>query len=72
MAAAAEHAFNTPFFARLVLVTAKLFAAYSAMDDLLFSKDVQAKSLHTSSHTKMYVLLQRYGNKSNFLHIEYI
>jgi hypothetical protein len=57
MAAAAEHAFNTPFFARLVLVTAKLFAAYSAMDDLLFSKDVQAKSLHTSSHTKMYVLL---------------
>jgi hypothetical protein len=57
MAGAAEHAFNTPFFARLVLVTAKLFAAYGAMDDLLFSKDVQAKSLHTSSHTKMYVLL---------------
>jgi hypothetical protein len=38
-------------------VTAKLFAAYGAMDDLVFSKDVQAKSLHTSSHTKMYVLL---------------
>jgi hypothetical protein len=72
MAAAAEHAFNTPFFARLVLVTAKLFAAYSAMDNLLFSKEMQAKSLHTSSHTKMYVLLQGYGNESNFLHIEYI
>ena len=57
MAAAAEHAFNPPFFARLVLVTAKLFTAYGAMDDLLFSKDVQAKSLHTSSHTKTYVLL---------------
>jgi hypothetical protein len=38
-------------------VTAKLFAAYGAMDDLLFSKDVQAKSLHASSHTKTYVLL---------------
>jgi hypothetical protein len=72
MAAAAEHAFNTPFFARLVLVAAKFFAAYGAMDDLLFSKDVQAKSLHASSHTKMYVLLQGYGNERNFLHIEYI
>ena len=71
MAAAAEHAFNTPFFPRLVLVTAELFAAYGAMDDLLFSKDVQAKSLHTSSHTKMYVLLQGYGNKSYFLYIQY-
>jgi hypothetical protein len=43
MAAAAEPAFNTPFFARLVLVTTKLFAAYSAMNDLLFAEYVQVK-----------------------------
>lgn len=43
MAVATEHAFNTPFFARLVLVTAKLFAAYGAVDDLLFAEDVQVK-----------------------------
>ena len=44
MAVATEHAFNTPFFARLVLVTAKLFTAYSAVDDLLlFAEDVQVK-----------------------------
>jgi hypothetical protein len=57
MAAAAEPAFNTPFFARLVLVTAKLFAAYSAMNDLLFAEDVQAELLHALTHTKMYMLM---------------
>jgi hypothetical protein len=57
MAAAAEHAFNTPFFTRLVLVTAKLFAAYSAINDLFFSKEVQVKLLDISAHTKMYILL---------------
>jgi hypothetical protein len=46
MAAAAEHAFNPPFFTWLVLVASKLFATYCAMNDLLFAKDVQAKSLH--------------------------
>jgi hypothetical protein len=65
MAVAAEHAFDTPFFARLVLVTAKFFSAYSAMNDLLFSKDVQAKSVHALTHTKMYILLplQRYESE---------
>jgi hypothetical protein len=57
MAAAAEPAFNTPFFARLVLVTAKLFAAYSAMNNLLFAEDVQAELLHDLTHTKMYILM---------------
>ena len=57
MAVAAEHTLNAPFFARLVPVTAKLLAAYSAIDDLLFSKDVQAKSLHALTHTKMYMLM---------------
>ena len=57
MAQAAEHAFNTPFFAWLVLVTPKLFAAYSAIDDLFFSKEVQVKLLDTLAHTKMYILL---------------
>ena len=55
MAAAAEHAFNTPFFAWLVLVTAKLFTTYNAMNDLLFSEDVQAKSIRTLTHTKTYM-----------------
>ena len=57
MAVAAEHAFNTPFFARFVLVTAKLFAAYSAMNDLLFAEDVQAELLHALTRTKMYMLM---------------
>ena len=43
MAQAAEHAFNTPFFTRSVLVTPKLFTTYRAMNDLSFSKDVQVK-----------------------------
>jgi hypothetical protein len=69
MAVAAEHTFNTPFFARLVFVSAKLFTAYSAMNDLLFSKYVQAKSLHAFTHTKMYVLLllQKYGSERHRL-----
>jgi hypothetical protein len=54
MAEAAEHALNTPFFAWLVFMTPKLFAAYSAINDLLFSKEMQAKLLNTSRHTKMY------------------
>jgi hypothetical protein len=45
VAEAAEHAINTPFFAWLVLMTPKLFAAYSAINDLLFSKEMQAKLL---------------------------
>ena len=57
MADTAEHALNTPFFAWPVLVTPKLFAAYSAMNDLSFSKDVQVKLIHVSAHTKMYILL---------------
>jgi hypothetical protein len=57
MAEAAEHALNTPFFTWLILVTPKLFAAYSAMSDLSFTKDVQAKLIHVSAHTKMYILL---------------
>ena len=57
MAAATEHAFNTPFFPSLVLVTAKLFAAYNAMNDLLFAEDVQAELLHALTHTKMYMLM---------------
>jgi hypothetical protein len=38
-------------------VTPKLFAAYSAIDDLFFSKEVQVKLLDTLAHTKMYILL---------------
>jgi hypothetical protein len=64
MAESAEHALNTPFFAWLVLVTPKLFAAYSAIDDLFFSKEVQVKLLDTLAHTKMYILLS--------VHEEYI
>ncbi len=55
MAYSAEHTLNTPFFAWLVLMTPKLFAAYSAINDLFFSKEVQVKLLDTSAHTKMYV-----------------
>lgn len=57
MADAAEYAFDTPFFAWLVLVTPKLFTTYSAMNDLSFSKDVQLKLLQGSAHTKMYIFL---------------
>lgn len=57
MAYAADHALNTPFFAWLVLVTAQLLAAYSAINGLSFSKEVQVKLLDISAHTKMYVLL---------------
>jgi hypothetical protein len=57
MAVAAEHAFNAPFLAWLILVAPKLFTAYCAMNDLLFAKDVQAKLLHASTHTKTYILL---------------
>jgi hypothetical protein len=64
MAESAEHTLNTPFFAWLVLVTPKLFAAYSAIDDLFFSKEVQVKLLDTLAHTKMYILLS--------VHEEYI
>jgi hypothetical protein len=56
MAEAAEHTLDAPFFAWLVLVTTKLFAAYSAMNDLSFSKDVQVKIIHVLAHTKMYIL----------------
>jgi hypothetical protein len=38
-------------------VTPKFFAAYSAIDDLFFSKEVQVKLLDTLAHTKMYILL---------------
>jgi len=54
MAQAAEHAFNTPFFTRSILMTPKLFTTYRAMNDLSFSKDVQVKVLYASAHTKMY------------------
>jgi hypothetical protein len=64
MAESAEHAFNTPFLAWFVLVTPKLFAAYSAINDLFFSKEVQVKLLDTLAHTKMYILL--------FVYEEYI
>jgi hypothetical protein len=57
MAQAAEHTLNTPFFAWLVLVTPKFFAAYSTINYLFFSKEVQVKLLDTSAGTKMYVLL---------------
>jgi hypothetical protein len=57
MAHAAEHALNTPFFAWLVLVTPKLFTAYSAINYLFFSKEVQVNLIHASAHTKMYIFL---------------
>ena len=57
MAYAADHTLDPPFFAWLVLVTPKLFAAYSAINNLFFSKEVQVKILDTLAHTKMYVLL---------------
>jgi hypothetical protein len=57
MAEAAEHTLDAPFFAWLVLVTPKLLAAYSAMSDLFFSKDVQVKLIDISADTKMYILL---------------
>jgi hypothetical protein len=43
MADTTQQSIDTPFFAWLVLVTAKLFTTYNAMNDLLFSEDVQAK-----------------------------
>jgi hypothetical protein len=55
MAYAADHTLDPPFFAWLVLVTPKLFTAYGAINGLSFSKEVQAKLLDTSAHTKMYV-----------------
>jgi hypothetical protein len=61
MAEAAEHAFNTPFFTGSVLVTPKLFAAYSTINDLFFSKEVQVKLLDIFAHTKMYILLILHG-----------
>ena len=56
MAETAEHTLDIPFFARLVLVTSKLFPAHSAIKDLFFSKEVQAKLIHASAHTKTYIL----------------
>jgi hypothetical protein len=41
MAHAAEHALNAPFFTGFVLVTPKLFTAYSAINDFSFPKEVQ-------------------------------
>ena len=57
MAYAADHTLDPPIFAWLILVTPKLFAAYSAINNLFFSKEVQVKILDTLAHTKMYVLL---------------
>ena len=57
MAESAEHALNTPFFSWFVLVSPKLFATYSAINNLFFSKEVQVKLLDTLAHTKMYILL---------------
>jgi hypothetical protein len=56
MAEAAEHTLNIPFFAWLVLVTPKLFSTHSAIKDLFFSKEVQAKLIDASAHTKTYIL----------------
>jgi hypothetical protein len=61
MADTAEHAPNTPFFAWPILVTAKLFAAHSTMNDLSFSKDMQVKLIDISAHTKMYFLVLLQG-----------
>jgi hypothetical protein len=55
MAYAADHTLDPPFFAWLVLVMPKLFAAYSAINNLFFSKEVQVKILDTLAHTKMYI-----------------
>lgn len=55
MAAAAEHAVDSPILAWLILVAPKLFTAYCAMNDLLFAEDVQVKLLHTLTYTKMYM-----------------
>jgi hypothetical protein len=57
MTYSANHTLNAPFFAWLVLVTPKLFTAYGAINGLSFSKEVQAKLLDTSAHTKMYIPL---------------
>jgi hypothetical protein len=55
MTVAAEHAFHFPFLAWFILVAAKLYAAYCAMNNLLFAKDVQAKLLDVLTDTKMYI-----------------
>jgi hypothetical protein len=57
MAGAAEHALNTPIFAWLVLIAPQLFAAYSAINDLSFPKEMQAKLLDILRHTKTYTCL---------------
>src|SRR5687768_3941379 len=74
MAHAAEHAFNTPFFTWLVLVTPKLFATYSTMNDLSFSKDVQVKLLllYILAHTKTYTSLSSSRVVSNYEGLFYI
>ena len=57
MAGAAKHALNTPIFAWLVLIAPQLFAAYSAINDLSFTKEMQAKLLDILRHTKTYTCL---------------
>ena len=57
MAYAADHTLDPPFFAWLVLVTPKLFAAYGAINGLSFSKEVQIELVNILAHTKMYILL---------------
>ena len=54
VAVAAEQAFNPPVFAGLVLVAPKLLATHSAVHDLLFAENVQAKLLAFTG-TKTYV-----------------
>ncbi|MDQ4101714.1 MAG: hypothetical protein M3115_05960 [Thermoproteota archaeon] len=51
-----EQAVNAPFLTRLVLVTAKLFTAHGALNDLSLTKNMQAKLLCILTYTKMYFL----------------
>jgi hypothetical protein len=72
MAETTEHSIDTPFFAWLVLMAAKLFTTCGAFDDLSFSKDMQVKLLCTSTHTKTYFFPSKYGRlKVTILYSEF-
>jgi hypothetical protein len=54
VATAAEQTLNSPLLAGLVLMLPDFFAAYRAIDHLLFAENVQAKVLACTA-TKMYI-----------------
>ncbi|HJU35065.1 MAG TPA: hypothetical protein VJ695_08075 [Nitrososphaera sp.] len=54
MARAAEHPFDTPFFAGPILVAPQLFAANGAMNDLFFPEEMQIELMYLSGYKNVY------------------